>query len=427
MSVVMDTSTVLPRTERRSSIGAELHVHVRRVQLAGGRKVFTGLLQQHGLRCKCYIVAPGRPATAAAMTEPSLQDPSSLHWEGHRGLVILQLPRLPHRVTLHVEVFCGSLILASTSVFLDDVSKAMDVPATWYALSPDGRVELGLTTAWLSAHGINNEAPQSVVKAAPEAFQDVKDAKNDEDDDQRDDDGAPSPEKCVREDDFNNDGRELPDDSLRSGFDHHVPRDTPVELVSPSQQQEQEAWHIFRFGIAAEPPHPSGIEAAKKVVLYDPCTLRPPTLADDRRRLLPCRQPPLPAPSRDVVAATRRQRVRSYYGRSDLLAKPSARSPPPPIILREQPPPIGVHESRPAQRLQVGRAVAVGNVPGVVRFIGATQFAAGLWVGVELRLPVGKNNGSVNGTAYFKCAAQHGLFIRASHLGATVSLDPAGS
>ena len=37
--------------------------------------------------------------------------------------------------------------------------------------------------------------------------------------------------------------------------------------------------------------------------------------------------------------------------------------------------------------LRVGAHVKVGAKKGVVRFIGATSFAAGEWYGVELELP----------------------------------------
>ena len=33
---------------------------------------------------------------------------------------------------------------------------------------------------------------------------------------------------------------------------------------------------------------------------------------------------------------------------------------------------------------------------GIVRFIGMTQFASGIWYGIQLTRPLGKNNGSVN-------------------------------
>lgn len=49
---------------------------------------------------------------------------------------------------------------------------------------------------------------------------------------------------------------------------------------------------------------------------------------------------------------------------------------------------------------------------GVVQFIGSVEFAAGPWIGVELDLPEGKNDGSVNGIRYFKCRPRHGVFVR---------------
>uniref|UniRef100_A0A8W8NA20 CAP-Gly domain-containing protein n=1 Tax=Magallana gigas TaxID=29159 RepID=A0A8W8NA20_MAGGI len=49
---------------------------------------------------------------------------------------------------------------------------------------------------------------------------------------------------------------------------------------------------------------------------------------------------------------------------------------------------------------------------GVVKFVGNVEFATGPWVGVELDLPEGKNDGSVNGTRYFKCRSRHGIFVR---------------
>ncbi|ODN04996.1 Dynactin subunit 1 [Orchesella cincta] len=45
-----------------------------------------------------------------------------------------------------------------------------------------------------------------------------------------------------------------------------------------------------------------------------------------------------------------------------------------------------------------------------------SNFAGGKWVGVELDEPKGKNNGSVQGKSYFKCADEHGIFVRQSQL-----------
>jgi len=49
---------------------------------------------------------------------------------------------------------------------------------------------------------------------------------------------------------------------------------------------------------------------------------------------------------------------------------------------------------------------------GVVRYIGPAEFGEGVWVGVELRTPKGKNDGSVQERRYFTCKPDHGLLVR---------------
>ena len=46
--------------------------------------------------------------------------------------------------------------------------------------------------------------------------------------------------------------------------------------------------------------------------------------------------------------------------------------------------------------------------------MGPVDFAEGTWLGVELRTPKGKNDGSVQGKRYFSCKAMHGLIVRPS-------------
>ena len=61
--------------------------------------------------------------------------------------------------------------------------------------------------------------------------------------------------------------------------------------------------------------------------------------------------------------------------------------------------------------LTVGVHVLVHNEIGVVRYIGPVNFSEGTWLGIELRTPHGKNDGSVQGKRYFHCKPNHGLFV----------------
>ncbi len=67
-------------------------------------------------------------------------------------------------------------------------------------------------------------------------------------------------------------------------------------------------------------------------------------------------------------------------------------------------------------RILVGTLVVVHgkrrSLLGVCRFCGQTQFNPGVWVGIELDEPIGKNNGSVSGVQYFTCRPKYGIFAK---------------
>ncbi|CAL8104193.1 unnamed protein product [Calicophoron daubneyi] len=81
----------------------------------------------------------------------------------------------------------------------------------------------------------------------------------------------------------------------------------------------------------------------------------------------------------------------------------------------------GLHSHSPDsnqyRHFRVGdRVLVAGQRRGVIRFIGQTQFAPGVWYGIELEQPVGKNNGSIGGVRYFECAVGHGIFAPLNRL-----------
>uniref|UniRef100_A0A3B5M8E8 CAP-Gly domain-containing protein n=1 Tax=Xiphophorus couchianus TaxID=32473 RepID=A0A3B5M8E8_9TELE len=69
-------------------------------------------------------------------------------------------------------------------------------------------------------------------------------------------------------------------------------------------------------------------------------------------------------------------------------------------------------------RLHVGMQVFLSsaNEMAFIRFLGATDFAPGLWLGLELRSPKGKNDGSVGGHRYFTCRPGYGVLVRPSRV-----------
>ncbi|XP_044146498.1 CAP-Gly domain-containing linker protein 4 isoform X2 [Bufo gargarizans] len=52
------------------------------------------------------------------------------------------------------------------------------------------------------------------------------------------------------------------------------------------------------------------------------------------------------------------------------------------------------------------------NEISIIRYIGPTDFAPGVWLGLELRSAKGKNDGSVGDKRYFHCKPNHGILVR---------------
>ncbi|XP_012944939.1 centrosome-associated protein 350 [Aplysia californica] len=80
-----------------------------------------------------------------------------------------------------------------------------------------------------------------------------------------------------------------------------------------------------------------------------------------------------------------------------------------------------LHEGPVPSWIQDGESVTVTSSrgfpkTGTVRFVGSVQFAHGVWVGVELDQPEGKNDGAVKGIRYFQCRPRHGVFVRPDKL-----------
>ena len=49
---------------------------------------------------------------------------------------------------------------------------------------------------------------------------------------------------------------------------------------------------------------------------------------------------------------------------------------------------------------------------GLIRFCGKVNFSSGIFIGIELDRPIGRNDGSIDGTRYFRAPAKHGVFVR---------------
>lgn len=56
------------------------------------------------------------------------------------------------------------------------------------------------------------------------------------------------------------------------------------------------------------------------------------------------------------------------------------------------------------------------NEMATVRYVGPTDFASGIWLGLELRSAKGKNDGAVGDKRYFACKPNYGVLVRPSRV-----------
>ncbi|XP_048209154.1 CAP-Gly domain-containing linker protein 4 [Perognathus longimembris pacificus] len=69
-------------------------------------------------------------------------------------------------------------------------------------------------------------------------------------------------------------------------------------------------------------------------------------------------------------------------------------------------------------RLQEGAQVLLtsSSEMATVRYVGPADFAAGIWLGLELRSAKGKHDGAVGDKRYFTCKPNHGVLVRPSRV-----------
>ncbi|XP_051804180.1 CAP-Gly domain-containing linker protein 4 isoform X3 [Acanthochromis polyacanthus] len=124
---------------------------------------------------------------------------------------------------------------------------------------------------------------------------------------------------------------------------------------------------------------------------------------------------PLDMPLEMADAAAMAKELRTLLRQA--LPRPSS---PLPLTLQAQSLP-GLSDKARIQLASMGirlgdRVVIAGQKVGTLRFCGSTEFSGGLWAGVELDKPEGKNDGSVAGVQYFTCRIKHGIFAPLSKI-----------
>ncbi|XP_047201685.1 CAP-Gly domain-containing linker protein 4-like isoform X4 [Girardinichthys multiradiatus] len=127
---------------------------------------------------------------------------------------------------------------------------------------------------------------------------------------------------------------------------------------------------------------------------------------------------PRPLPRQRLLARQRKENISpSPRTKSSPAHHSSFRSSAPPAAGFRSRTPSGSSSLYDGSEVRLGERVLVaGQRTGVVKFCGKTNFAHGIWLGIELDKPSGKNDGSVGGVRYFSCPPKHGVFAPPSRV-----------
>ncbi|KAF0712615.1 Aste57867_4751 [Aphanomyces stellatus] len=264
-----ETGTTTHRFTRETCL-AQLTLTVTQVRAISFRKVVSSMLAQHGLRCKLTLSVGGHVRVVGTTESTVGQARGPLVWSALTGRVVMQLNRSPSAVAalLGVDVLCGSLLVASTSIDLS-VLETNGRVCGWHALSPDGQIELDVTMGQSGQRHDKADGRDSINQVAEDndAYH-VGLVTRVDDDDDASSDGEPSPEKLPKSKSASlagtaNNG--IDDDDDKDGVVVLV-EETAIQphtllaldtLVDPKIQRQttnaatDEAWALFQFGIAA--------------------------------------------------------------------------------------------------------------------------------------------------------------------------------
>ncbi|XP_037550675.1 CAP-Gly domain-containing linker protein 4 [Nematolebias whitei] len=126
---------------------------------------------------------------------------------------------------------------------------------------------------------------------------------------------------------------------------------------------------------------------------------------------------PRPLPRQRLPARQQRENISPNPRMAQSPARRSSRTTAPPAAGFRSRTPSGSSLLCDGIEVRQGERVLVaGQRTGIVQFCGKTSFAPGIWLGIELDKPSGKNDGSVGGVRYFSCPPKHGVFAPPSRV-----------